>query len=114
LHWTRLWWRRFNQSAALARAISQVSAVPVEERLLARVNATPPQVGKSRAERAWNVQGAFMVPRKLRAAVKGRRFVLVDDVIASGSTVDACARALRRAGARQVDVLAFARVVEAW
>ena len=114
LHWTRLWWRRFNQSAALARAISEISGVPVEEHLLVRVHATPPQVGKSRTERARNVQGAFAVPPKARALVKGRRLVLVDDVIASGSTVDACARALRRAGAEQVDVLAFARVVEPW
>jgi ComF family protein len=112
LHWTRLWWRRFNQSAALARAISEIAGVPVQTRLLERKHATPPQVGRSKRERARNVQGAFAVPRSARAEVRGRRLVLVDDVIASGSTVDACARALRRAGAERVDVLAFARVVE--
>lgn len=114
LHWTRLWWRRFNQSAALARAISEHCGVAVQTHLLERKHATPPQVGKSKNERARNVQGAFAVPRAARAEVKGRRFVLVDDVIASGSTVDACARALRRAGAENVDVLAFARVVDPW
>ena len=68
----------------------------------------------TRKERARNVQGAFIVPANMRAEVKGRRLVLVDDVITSGATVDACARALRRAGAQSVDVLAFARVVEPW
>ena len=114
LHWTRLWWRRFNQSAALAGAISAISGVPVKENLLQRRHATPPQVGKTRNERARNVQGAFTVAANMRAEVKGRRLVLVDDVITSGATVDACARALRRAGAQSVDVLAFARVVEPW
>jgi ComF family protein len=114
LHWTRLWWRRFNQSAALARAVSGLSGVPVRSDLLRRSRATPPQVGRSRRERARNVQGAFTVPPAARADVKGRRLVVVDDVIASGSTVDACARALRRAGAERVDILAFARVVQPW
>jgi ComF family protein len=114
LHWTRLWWRRFNQSAALAGAVSAISGVPVKEHFLNRRHATPPQVGKTRKERARNVQGAFSVPANMRAEVKGRRLVLVDDVITSGATVDACARALRRAGAQSVDVLAFARVVEPW
>jgi ComF family protein len=112
LHWTRLWWRRFNQSAALAHAISRISSVPVQTHLLARVHATPPQVGKSKRERAKNVQGAFAVPRAVRVEVKGRRLIIVDDVITSGATVDACARVLRRAGAERVDVLAFARVVD--
>jgi ComF family protein len=114
LHWTRLWWRRFNQSAALATAISEISGVPLQPRLLVRRHATPPQVGKTRRERARNVQGAFAVPEADRAEVRGRRIVLVDDVITSGATVDACARALRRAGAAGVDALAFARVVEPW
>jgi len=114
LHWTRLWWRRFNQSAMLAGAVSAISGVPVKEHFLDRRHATAPQVGKTRRERARNVQGAFTVPANMRAEVKGRRLVLVDDVITSGATVDACARALRRAGAQSVDVLTFARVVEPW
>ncbi len=113
LHWRRLWTRRFNQAAALARVISQASAVPVLDDALKRMRATPQQVGLNRADRATNVQGAFQVPDERSAAVAGRRLVLVDDVLTSGATVDACARALLRAGAAQVDVVVFARVVDA-
>ena len=112
LHWRRLWQRRFNQSAALAREISAASSVPVAHELLKRVKATAQQVGLSRTQRAENVQGAFRVPPDARGAVKGRRLILVDDVLTSGATLDACARALLRAGAMQVDALVFARVVD--
>jgi len=110
--WRRLWARRFNQSAALANVISRASGVPVAPAALARVKATVQQVGLTRAERAVNVQGAFRVPEGSRAAVDGRRLVLVDDVLTTGATIDACARVLLRAGAAQVDVLVFARVVD--
>ena len=80
---------------------------------LKRVKATPQQVGLGKAERAQNVQGAFRVPAEGRAEVAGRKLLLVDDVLTSGATVDACARALLRAGAASVDVLVFARVVAA-
>ena len=109
LHWRRLWSRRFNQSAALAGAIARQNGVPVLHKALKRVRATPQQVGLSKTQRADNVQGAFAIPDK--AAVRGRRLVLIDDVLTSGATADTCARALLRAGAAQVDVLVFARVV---
>jgi ComF family protein len=111
LHWRRLWSRRFNQSAALAAAISALTGVPVLTDTLNRVRATPQQVGLDKAERASNVQGAFKVSAERKAEVKGRRLILIDDVLTSGATVDTCARALLRAGAAQVDVLVFARVV---
>jgi predicted amidophosphoribosyltransferase len=79
---------------------------------LARVKATRQQVGLTASERALNVQGAFRVREQARADVKGRRFVLVDDVLTSGATIDACTRVLLRAGAAAVDVLVFARVVD--
>jgi ComF family protein len=113
LHWRRLWARRFNQSAMLAAAIAKESGVPVAAGALKRVKPTAQQVGLSRTERAQNVQGAFRVPPEGKAAVTGRRLVLVDDVLTSGATVDGCARALLRAGAANVDVLIFARVAEA-
>lgn len=112
LHWRRLWMRRFNQSMLLAKAISYASGVPIAETALKRVKATVQQVGLSKTERAQNVQGAFRVPPESKAAVKGRRLILVDDVLTSGATSDACARALLRAGAANVDVLVFARVVD--
>lgn len=112
LHWRRLWMRRFNQSAALAASIAAATGVPVATAALKRVKATAQQVGRSRAERAANVQGAFRVPAAGRTEVAGRRLVVIDDVLTSGATVEGCARALLRAGAANVDVLVFARVVD--
>jgi ComF family protein len=113
LHWRRYWARRFNQSALLAEAIGKASGVPVVLGALKRVKATPQQVGLSQSARALNVQGAFRVSPAGKAAVAGRRLILVDDVITTGATLDACARALLRAGAADVSALAFARVVAA-
>jgi ComF family protein len=112
LHWRRLWGRRFNQSAALADVMAARSGVPVMSDALKRVRSTPQQVGLGRTERAANVQGAFRVAPKDRDRVRGRRLVVVDDVLTSGATVDTCARALLHAGAANVDVIVFARVVE--
>jgi ComF family protein len=113
LHWRRQWARRFNQSALLAELIAKARGHMVAHRALKRVKATPQQVGLDKAGRAENVQGAFRVPPEGKAEVAGHKLVLIDDVLTSGATVDACARALLRAGAASVDVLAFARVVTA-
>ena len=112
LHWRRHWARRFNQSALLAAAIARASGVPIAARALKRVKFTPQQVGLSRAQRAANIQGAFRVPADGKAEVVGQRLILIDDVLTSGATVEGCAKALLRAGARTVDVLVFARVAE--
>lgn len=111
LHRMRLFSRRFNQSAALAKVVSRESAVPVETMALERVKPTPPQVGLTRSQRAANMQGAFRVREEKRIAVEGKNIVLVDDVLTSGATVNAAARVLLRARAERVDVLVFARVV---
>ena len=110
----RGWSRRFNQSGALARTIERQTGVPVAPDALRRVRPTQQQVGLTKSERARNVQGAFKVAPEKRAIVEGRHVIVVDDVLTSGATLDACARALLRAGARQVDVLVFARVVESF
>jgi ComF family protein len=112
LHWTRLFQRRFNQSAELVRAISRRSKASVIDDVLMRVRATPPQVGLARDERAKNVHGAFSIEKAARSKVKGKRIVLVDDVLTTGATANACARVLLRAGAAKVDVLTLARVVD--
>jgi ComF family protein len=113
LHWRRQWARRFNQSALLAEVIAKASSRTVAHGALKRVKATPQQVGLDKAARAQNVQGAFRVPAEGKAAIAGRKLVLVDDVLTSGATIDACARALLRGGAASVDVVVFARVVAA-
>jgi ComF family protein len=104
-----LWRRKFNQSAALARELSRATGRPWDSGALLRVKATKSQVGLSRVQRAQNVQGAFRVAEG--AGVKGRKIVLVDDVLTSGATLNAASRVLLRAGAERVDALVFARVV---
>jgi ComF family protein len=111
LHRRRLIWRQFNQADALARIISRESRIKLEDFALQRVKPTSPQVGLSRGQRAMNMQGAFKVPETARGAVEGRSVVLIDDVLTSGATINAAARVLLRSGARNVDVLVFARVV---
>ncbi|MEA2874363.1 MAG: hypothetical protein QOH67_4341 [Hyphomicrobiales bacterium] len=112
LHWRRGWSRRYNQSGALARVIQRQTGVKVTAEALQRVRPTQQQIGLSRAQRASNVQGAFKVAADRQSEVHGRRVILIDDVLTSGATVDACARALLRAKAAHVDVLVFARVVD--
>ena len=109
LHARRLWTRRFNQAAALGRQIARRAGKPFEPALLRRIKATRSQVGLSREQRVQNMQGAFRAAPA--ASVQGRRIALVDDVLTSGATANAAARALLRAGAAQVDLIVFARVV---
>jgi ComF family protein len=111
LHWTRLFARRFNQAAMLAQAIGRLSGKPVVPDLIDRRKRTPPQGKGSRDQRKRNVAGAFAVPMRRRAALADRRVLLIDDVLTTGSTVEACTRALLGAGAASVDVLTLALVV---
>ncbi len=108
----RLLARRFNQAAILAREVARHGGLSYEPLALERRRATASQVGLSRGQRQRNVAGAFAVPEKRKATVSGRNILLIDDVITTGSTVGACARALRKAGATRVDVLALALVTD--
>ncbi len=112
LHRWRLWRRRFNQAMALARTVSEESGVTCDPFLLARVKRTRRQVGLTKAQRQENLQGAFRVPPEAKARLKRKRVLLIDDVLTTGSTANAASRALLRAGAASVDILAFARVVQ--
>jgi ComF family protein len=114
LYWTRLWQRRFNQSALLAKRLANRAGKPVEMFAVQRIRSTPSQGEMVSAKaRKRNVRGAFRVDPKLRAAVAGKSVLLIDDVLTTGATVAACARALKRAGAAHVAVLTLARVVRA-
>jgi ComF family protein len=111
LHRRRLFSRRFNQSALLAERIARLSGRDYEPSAIERTRRTRHQVGLSSAERRRNVSGAFRVQQHNRPLVEGRQVLIVDDVMTTGATANACARACRRAGAESVDVLSFARVV---
>ena len=110
LHWTRLFARRYNQAGLLAQAAARQAGRPFRPDLLIRRRKTAPQ-SAGRAARARNVAGAFQVPPGRRPLVEGRRVLLVDDVRTTGATLEACARALKAAGASGVDVLTLAMVV---
>lgn len=109
LHVTRLRERGFNQAALLAREPARRLHVPLDAGLLVRMRDTGAQVGLGEAERRRNVRRAFALRPGRRVA--GLRLLIVDDVATSGATADACARALRAAGAVSVDVLAVARTL---
>jgi ComF family protein len=111
LHWRRLIARRYNQAALLSQPLARLAGAAAVPDLLLRRRATPSQGRLSRAERQRNVAGAFAVNPARAALLTGRRLLLVDDVMTTGATVSACARAALTAGAAAVDVLVLARAV---
>jgi ComF family protein len=111
LHRWRIWKRGYNQAALIASALSRRTGIELGVDLLQRVKATPPLKAMSRRERALAVSGAFKVRERDKPALAGRRIILVDDVFTSGATGDACVRALKRAGAAEVEVICWARVI---
>src|SRR6266850_2190293 len=107
LHWTRLLSRRYNQAGLLAHAIHAAGGPPVAPDWLVRRRRTPSQGRLGPLARARNVRGAFAL--RPGRTVRGKRLVVVDDVLTSGATVEECARILRREGAGFVGVLTLAR-----
>ncbi|MEM1306367.1 MAG: ComF family protein [Pseudomonadota bacterium] len=112
LHRLRLIARRFNQSALLAQAIGRETDQTVFYHVLRRHKRTPQQVGLTLHERKRNPRGAFEIKARDTHHIAGRRVLLIDDVLTTGATVNACARALKRAGATGVDVLTLAMSVD--
>lgn len=111
LHRWRIWRRGYNQSALIARALASAHGLELVLDLVERRRATPVLRGMGPAARAKAVRGAFAVPADRRPALKGRNVLLIDDVYTTGATANACARALKRAGAAEVRLICWARVV---
>jgi len=109
LHWRRLWWRGFNQSALLAAEVARRLSLPLDTTAISRNRYTPPQTSQPHDDRMKNVRRAFSIPNPTR--VRNRRVLIVDDVMTTGATVDECARALLAAGAASVDVFTLARAL---
>jgi len=111
LHRWRLWSRGFNQAALVADELTRLTGTPHDHHLLLRAKATASLRGKTRRERERIVAGAFALVDDAKAKAAGRHLILIDDVHASGATLRAAARALRRSGAARVSALSWARVV---
>lgn len=111
LHRTRMFSRKFNQAAELARHMARQSDKPFLPGTLLRIRRTRQQVGLGARAREDNVRGAFAVAKEQEGDVVGKRLVLVDDVYTTGAAVAAAARALRKAGAADITVLTFARAL---
>jgi len=112
LHRWRLWRRGFNQSALLAREIARLRGKTLLVDALVRRKATPALGGLGRTARSRALSGAIAVNPGRRSQLSGASVVLVDDVMTSGATTEACVRVLKRAGAKRVVVACFARVLD--
>ncbi|WP_395623967.1 ComF family protein [Sphingomonas daechungensis] len=110
LHRARLWQRGFNQSALVANELARATGLRADPYILRRVKRTPALKGMSLNQRRNVVAGAFAVNKA--AELQGRAVVLVDDVLTTGSTANACAKALQRAGAERVELVSWARVIK--
>ncbi|GLQ35560.1 hypothetical protein GCM10007939_18430 [Amylibacter marinus] len=110
LHWTRLIKRRFNQAALLAQQVSRHSNTPMIPDLLTRSKRTKAQKDMDRTERIANMSAAIDITHRFKERIKGQEVLLVDDVMTTGATLSACAQACLGAGAKNVNVLVFARV----
>ncbi|VAW19918.1 Competence protein F homolog, phosphoribosyltransferase domain; protein YhgH required for utilization of DNA as sole source of carbon and energy [hydrothermal vent metagenome] len=111
LHPGRQWQRRYNQSTLLARAIARQTGLEIEPLLVRRVKPTRPQIGLSAKQREINVKGAFAIVPQLLEKLHGRRIIIVDDVITTGSTINAISAELKKNGVERIDVISFSRVV---
>lgn len=111
LHKARLRERGYNQSWLLAQQMAAAWEIPARQDLLVRTVNTRHQVGLSRHERMQNVAEAFTVPERAAQVLRGKRILLVDDVMTTGSTLLACARTLHAAGVREVQGMTLAAAI---
>lgn len=112
MHPLRLVKRRYNQAALLANSVAKIAKKKVFHDILIRTKNTPPQASLSKKERKRNLAGAFEIKKKHLSFLKGKKVLIIDDVITTGSTVNACAKILKKAGAAKVFVLSIAKTLE--
>lgn len=111
LHWTRLWSRSFNQSALIAKSLSEQSGVPFCPDILKRTKRTELLRGKTGKERRKEVAHAFALNPKWEEDIAGRHILLVDDIYTSGATSEGCVKILKAKGAAKVEIFCWARVL---
>tara|TARA_R110000824_G_scaffold211072_3_gene397016 strand:+ start:1391 stop:2128 length:738 start_codon:yes stop_codon:yes gene_type:complete len=111
LHRSRLWRRGFNQSVLIGRELARSTGIGMDYDVICRCKVTPPLRGMTRAQRRRTVEKAFALHADARSSLAGKSILLIDDVYTSGSTSNACARLLKQAGAEQILVFCWARVI---
>lgn len=113
LHRWRIWRRGYNQSALIASALSHATGVPHAPSAIVRVRSTPPLKAMNHGKRRDTVRGAFAIDDRCKPHLQGKTILLVDDIYTTGSTANACAKVLKKAGAGSVELHVWARVVRA-
>ena len=111
LHRWRIWGRGYNQSGLLASELAKLTDATLQVDALERHRHTPSLGGLGRNDRAKVLKGAIRINRSRAEAITGRQIILVDDVLTSGATANACVAVLLKGGARSVKIACFARVL---
>ena len=109
LHYTRLLYRRYNQSSLLAKELGHITGIKVEYDAIVKNKKTRPQVECSGTERMSNLKGAFCV--KKPQVLQNKRVLLIDDILTTGSTLNECAKVIKKAKPKSIDNLTIARVL---
>ena len=110
LHWMRRFWRGFNQADLLAKSFCQAQGLKYAPLILKRIRHTPSQGMKKRKQRQENVKHAFQLSDAHKKSIQGKHILLVDDVLTTGATLNACAAELLKGGAKRVSAVTLARV----
>ena len=114
LHRKRLWARGFNQSVLIGRTLSEMTQISMIDDAIKRTKETPPLRGLTAKQRAKIISGVFALSVRNQKDLAGRDILLIDDVYTSGATANGCAKLLKKAGAKSVTVLCWARVFGDW
>lgn len=109
LHWTRLRKRGYNQAEWFAKGVSEITKIPVVRDAVCRVKSTGTQTKLDKSERSANIRNAFALKKQAESLVRGKRVLLIDDVITTGATIAECANVILAAGCDSVAVMSIAR-----